>query len=484
MNNRFLFLLLTLACSLAFSPEVRAQSKIKSVPFAYRPDASEDRYNQRLQHKTLALSETDFVILSKKTDTEFAVERYDNSLEKSWVAPLPLTNGETVEAFSKNDAGILVLTHLSETTGGQTLTGHLFDAKTGRKLETKRLLEVSKGRRLSTSISEDGSKLVAFQVLVQGTKITAITASIYDGKLQKLKDRTYNLRDIASNLSASIRIDNRGHQYLCLLSDNSTKLTVRQYTNASEDAKVMSVQLGGVFSGKQVYVFQTQFLLEQNGFMYAAAITLDQKTADYHSLKLVKFDFNGSQMEFAPEFKFTKEYIDSLNKFYPADKPVKRLEDIELSQLIITPEKDLVIIAEKRYTEGGENSNYVAKELHLFTYDEFLNLAWRSVLMKNQVAQPEEGFNGISYLARYISGSLQLLTLETINGKTDLYIRRINAHNGAGEHPKPLGLDLAANQPLSYIKSFTAWLNDKTIVVVNRTADKTAGLQLSKVIMK
>ena len=99
-------------------------------------------------------------------------------------------------------------------------------------------------------------------------------------------------------------------------------------------------------------------------------------------------------------------------------------------------------------------------------------------------AQPEEGFNGISYLARYISGSLQLLTLETINGKTDLYLRRINAHNGAGVHPKPLGLDLAANQPLSYIKSFTAWLNDKTIVVVNRTADKTAGLQLSKVIMK
>lgn len=483
MKNRFLFLILMLACNLVF-PEVWAQSKIKSVPFAYRPDASEDRYNQRLQHKTLALSETDFVILSKKTDTEFAVERYDINLEKSWVAPLPLSAGETVEAFSKSEAGILVLTHLASEAGSQTLTGHLFDAKTGRKLETKRLLEVSKGRRLSTNISEDGSKLVASQALVQGTKITAITANIFDGKLQKLKDRTYNLRDIASNLSASLRIDNRGDQYLCLLSDNSTKLTVRKYTNASEDAKVMSVQLGGVFSGKQVYVFQTQYLLEQNGLLYAAAICLDKNTADYHSLKLVKFDFTASEMEFAPEFRFTPEYIDSLNKFYPADKPVKRLEDIELAQLLITPEKDLVIIAEKRYTEGGENSNYVAKELHLFTYDEFLNLTWRSFIMKNQVGLPEEGFNGISYLARYISGSLQLLTLETINGKTDLYQRRLNAHTGAGENPRPLGLNLAGNKQLAYIKSFTAWLNDKTLVVVNRPADKATSLQLSKVIMK
>ena len=228
----------------------------------------------------------------------------------------------------------------------------------------------------------------------------------------------------------------------------------------------------------------TQYLLEQNGFMYVAAICLDQNTSDYHSLKLVKFDFNASEMAFAPEFKFTQEYIDSLNKSYPTDKPIKRLEDIELTQLIFTPEKDLVLIAEKRYKEGGENASYAAKELHLFTYDEYLNLAWRSFIMKNQTAPAEEGFNGISYLARYISGSLQILTLETINGKTDLFLRRINAHNGAGENPKPLGLNVANDKTLAYIKSFTTWLNDKTMVTVNKPANKSASLQLSKIIMK
>lgn len=487
MNKRFLYFLVSLPFWLGLVSPVFAQNKLKSVPFTFRPDASEDRYNQRIPHKTLAVSETDFVILSKKNDTEFAVERYDENLGKAWMAALPLPAGETVEAFSKSEAGVYVLTLQTDAASGfQSLNGHLFDLKTGRKLEAKKLFEVqlNKGRRIGVSLSDDGSKFVVYQFLVQETKIKAVTAAVYDGRLQKLKDRTYNLRDLTSNLSATVKIDNKGDQYLCLLSDNSTKLTVRKYANNTEEIKVMSVQLGGMFSGRQVYVFQTQYLLEQNGMLYVSAICLDQKTADFYSLKLVKFDFNASEMAFAPEFKFTKEYLDSLNKFYPADKAVNRLEDIELAQMVLTPEKDLVIIAEKRYTEGGENSNYVAKELHLFTFDEYLNLAWRSFIMKNQVAPPDEGFSGTSFLANYLSGSLHLLTQETINGKTDLYLRRINAHNGAGENPKALGLDLATDKTAAYIKDFTAWLTPQNLVVVSRPSKKSTGLQLNKITLK
>ncbi|MBK0404440.1 hypothetical protein I5M27_15685 [Adhaeribacter sp. BT258] len=486
MNKHILFLLFSLPFLVISAADLQAQSKIKSVPFAYRPDASDDRYNQRLKHKTLPVSETDFVILSKKTDTEFAVERYNERLEKTWSAVLPLTSGETVEAFSKSEAGVSVLTHrTNEEVGSQTLTGHLFDLKNGSKLETKKLFEApAKSRKIAVSISEDGSKIAAFQYLMQEAKIKAIQAGIFDSRFQKLKDQNYNLRDIATNISASLKIDNRGDQFLCLLSDNATKLTVRKYTNASDEVKVMSVQLGGMFSGRQVYVFQTQYQLQQNGLLYAAALTLDRNTSDYHSLKLVKFDFAASEMAFAPEFKFTQEYIDSLNKYYPSDKPVKRLEDIELSQMVITPEKDVVLIAEKRYTEGSENSNYVAKELHLFTYDEYLNLAWRSILMKNQVSPPDEGFSGISYLANYVNGALHILTLETINGKTDLYNRRINAHNGAGENPKAIGLNVANDKNVAYIKDFTAWLNDRTLVVVSRPSKKSASLQLNRIIFK
>lgn len=452
----------------------------------YVPDATEDRYNQRIKHKTLAISETDFVILSKKTDSEYAIERYDANLNKIWTTAIPLNSGETIEAFAKSADGIYVLTHRSDKDlGSQLLSAHLIETKSGRKLETKKIFEApSKSRKIGVSISEDGSKIAAFQYLMQEERIKAIGASIYDSRLQKLKDQTYNLRDIASSFSVSFKIDNQGNQYLCLLSDENTKLAVRRYTNTATEAKVMSVQLGGMFGGRRIYVFELQYHLGQDGVLYAAATCLDQGTAEYHSLKVVKFDFTAGEMAFAPEFKFTPEYLTSLNKFYPADKPVNRLEDIALSQLLLTPDKELIIIAEKKYTEGGENSNYIAKELHLFTYDEYLNLAWRSVIMKNQVAPPDEGFSGISYLASYHNGALNILTLETLKGQTDLYSRSINTRNGAGEVIVPLGLNVASDKAVAYIKDFTTWLGPKIMIAVSRPLKKSTSLQLNRITLK
>jgi hypothetical protein len=484
--NRLLFYILTLPFLLSLAPVAKAQFRAKPVPFAYLPDQTEDKYNQRLKHKSLPVSETDFIILSKKTATEYAIERYDKSLKKTWAAALPLLPEETVEAFYKNSEYAFVLTHRFErNVGSQMLFSHLIELRSGKKLESRKIYEApSKSRKIAVAYSEDGTKIMAYQLLMQEAKIKAINSTIFDSNFKKLKEASYNLRDIATNVSANLKIDNQGNQYLCLLSDNATKLAVRKYNLQSEDAKVMSVQLGGNFGGVNTYVFQTQFDLEPNGLLYAAAICLDRETSDYYSLKLVKFDFDSSEMKFAPEFKFTPEYLAALNNALPSDKPQTRLEDIELSEIVVTPEKDVVIIAEKRYTESGENSNYVAKAMHLFTYDEYLNLAWRSFIIKNQVAPPEEGFSGISYSSKLVNGMLHILTLETLNNKTDLYLRRINPHNGAGENPKTLGLNLANDKSLSYIKDFTTWLADNSLIVVSLPSKKSASLQLSKIGMK
>jgi hypothetical protein len=486
VNFRLLVVLFGLLALAGTKFKALAQSRIKSVPFVYVPEASEDRYNQRLKHKTLAINETDFVILSKKADSEYAIERYDANINKVWTSAILLNPGEEIEAFSKTNDLVYVLTHRSDkNVGSQILSAQVVDLKSGRKLEQKKIFEApSKSRRIGVSVSEDGSKIAAFQYLMQEDRIKAISASVYDARLQKLKDRIYNLRDISTNFSVGLKLDNQGNQYLTILSDDNTKLSVRRYTNNSEEAKAMSVQLGGVFGGRKVYVFELQYFLTQEGLLYAAATCLDQGTAEYQSLKVVKFDFTAGEMAFAPEFKFTPEYLTSLNKFYPDGKPVNRLEDIALSQLILTPEKDLIIIAEKKYMEGGENSNYVAKELHLFTYDEYLNLAWRSVVMKNQVAPSDEGFSGISYLASYHDGALNILTLETLKGKTDLYSRTINPKNGAGEVIVPLGLNVANDKAVAYIKDFTAWLGPKTLIAVSRPTKKSATLQLNRISLK
>lgn len=481
-----LFPLFFLAFLLLAVAPAQAQFRTKPVPFSFVPDASDDKYNQRLKHKSIPVSETDFIILSKKSDTEYAVERYDGSLRKSWSAALPLLPEETVEAFYKNNSYAIVLTHRSDkNVGSQILFSHLIELKSGKKLESRKIFEApSKSRKITLSYSEDGGKLVVYQYLMQDDRIKALNASIFNESCQKIKDQTYNLRDIASTFSAAVKIDSQGNQYVCLLSDNATKLSVRRFNLQNNEAKVMSVQIGGNFSGKNVYAFQIQYDLESNGLLYAAAICLDQATAEYYSLKLVKFDFEAGDMAFAPEFKFTPEYLASLNKYYPADKPLTRLEDIELSEITVSPEKDVIVMAEKRYTESGENSPYVAKELHLFAYDEYLNLAWRSVIMKNQVAPPEEGFSGTSYSARFVNGALNILTLETINNKTDLYLRRINPRSGAGENPKALGLNVANDKSVAYIKDFTTWLSDNSLIVVSRPSKKSAGLQLSKISVK
>jgi hypothetical protein len=471
---------------LGLSLAVQAQYRAKPVPFTFLADLSEDRYNQRLKHKSLPVSETDFIILSKKSATEYAVERYDGSLKKTWATALPLLPEETVEAFYKNTEYAFVLTHRFEKgVGSQALFSHLVELRTGKKLESRKIFEVTaKGRKIGATYSEDGSKIVAYQFQMQETKIRSIDAAVFDGSFKKLKDQHYDLRDISTNVSANLKIDTQGNQYLCLLSDNATKLAIRRYDLKTDAAKVMSVQLGGSFSGKNIYVFQTQYALEPNGILYASALCLDQETSEYYSLKMVKFDFESAEMKFAPEFRFTPEYLASLNKAVPSDKPLTRLEDIELSEMLISPEKDVVIIAEKRYTEAGENSNYVAKELHLFTYDEFQNLAWRSFILKNQVAPPEEGFSGTSYTARFVNSSLNILTLETLNTKTDLYLRRINPRSGAGENPKALGLNVANDKSLAYIKDFTTWLNDNSLITVSRPSKKSATLQLSKIGLK
>lgn len=245
----------------------------------------------------------------------------------------------------------------------------------------------------------------------------------------------------------------------------------------------MSVLVGGVFDGQKVYIRDTRFKLMPNGLLYGAVLTAEENGNGYHSLKAVKYDFENEDMVFAEEFKFTPAYVRQVNELDKSSNSSK-LQDIYLTDLLLTPEQQLVLIAEKKYTEGGENAPYFAKELHLFAYDQFMNNDWNSVLMKQQQAPASEGFSSISY-SSYLSGNtLNLLTLEELNGKYDLYLRQINTSNGNATAPKALGLNIAKDKRPAYVKDFTAWLADKDIVAVLRTGKKADQLQLSHIQVK
>jgi hypothetical protein len=243
------------------------------------------------------------------------------------------------------------------------------------------------------------------------------------------------------------------------------------------------VPVGGTFGGKVVTIRDAKFMVLGDGSLYAAALCSDYKTGEYYSLKVVKYDFSGTgDMKFSPEFRFTPAYLAEVNKANGAD--AKRLDDVYLSEMLLTAEKQLIVIAEKHFEEGGSESPVRARELHLFGYNEYGQPTWHSIVAKNQVAPAVDAYTGIGFRAAVFGNTVQLITLENLNKNSDLYLRRVNAQTGVVSSPERLKLNVANDQQLAYVKDFTAWLGEKTIVAVSRPSKKSAALQLEKIVVK
>ena len=460
----------------------QAQVKSKSVPFTYVPNLAADQYNQRIQQKTIPDASGNFALLNKKTETEYEVGYYNSELKPLWQTTMALSPAEEVDAFTRNEQSIWVLTHQKSADGTtQSLYGHLLDVKTGKKNEPKNLFEISgKSRRIGTATSPDGTKLITYGYLYQQDQLKAITATVYDSNLNKIQDQTYSFRDLVGIQSANVRVDNAGNQYVALITNNATKLSVRRYNNIDTKVNGQDIQVGGVFEGKNIYILDAQFAIQPDSTVYAAVICADEKTGEYYSLKVVKFDFIQNDLLYAPEFRFTPQYLTEVNKLLQTGAaPIKKLEDISLSDLIISKEHDVLIIAEKKYNENPKQP-YIAKEMHLFAYDDNLKPTWHSVINKDQTAPSTVGFAGISYKRQLFGQDLQLLTLEKLKGKTVLLNRNINLKTGVSNTPQSLNIQLDTYEEAIYLKEFTAWLNPKTILTVMKPAKKASPFQLTR----
>ncbi|AII51532.1 hypothetical protein [Hymenobacter sp. APR13] len=421
--------------------------------------------------------------MAHKSATEYAVERYDADLKRLWSTSLPLTADQAVDGFTSGATQATVVIY-QKTATAQSLSAQFIELSNGQKAPLKKLTETgARDRRPGLAFSPDGTKLVAWRYLTRETQIKSINASIYDEKLTKLKDRLYDFSDQGALFSTTVHVGNDGTQYVTLVSDEMKKLAVRCYRNDTKDIKVMSVAVGGVFGGKVVNVFDTRFRLLPDNTLYAAAICNERESGLYHSLKVVKFDFSAEgDMKFAPEFKFTPEYLAEVNK--ANDSAAKRLEDVYLTDLLLTDDKQLVVAAEKKYEEGGDDSPGHTRELHLFGYNEFQSPTWHSIIGKDQVAPATEGYSSIGYRAAVFGPEVQVVTWEKLKNKSDLYLRRVNVQTGVVSDPKGLGLNVAADQNPSYVKDFTGWLDAKTLIGVSRPSKKSAALMLNKIVVK
>ena len=478
-------LVLSLFGTLLPSPEAQAQ-KVKSAPFSYLPEQGTDRYDMRVPRKTLPLADgSGFVILAHQSSGSYSVERYDADLKKQWSTTIPINPGETLEAFGRGNQQALVVLHHKDD-AGQNLTLVPVNLQGGQKAAPKVLMAVApRDRRPGVSISPDGSRVLAFRYFTREQQVKSMAATLFDQSGNKIEDKNYDFRTLGDFFSPAVHVANDGTQYVTLISEGMKKLTVRRYpAGASPEIKVLGVPVGGVFGGKTVTVRDAKFTVLGDGSLYAAAICADYATGEYYSLKVVKFDFSGNgDMKFSPEFRFTPEYLAEVAKAGGTEAK-QRLDDVYLADMLLTPEKQLVVIGEKHFEEGGSEAPVHARELHLFGYNEFGAPTWHNIVAKDQVAPAIDSYTGIGFRAAVFGGTVQLLTLENLNKKSDLYLRKVNAQTGVISAPERLKLNVADDQQLAYVKDFTAWLNEKTIIGVSRPSKKSAALQLDKIVVK
>jgi hypothetical protein len=459
--------------------------KVKSAPFSYLPEQGPDRYDMRVPQKSLPLADgSGFVILAHQSAGGYAVERYDADLKKQWSATIPVGPGETLEAFGRGPQHALVVLHHKDESS-QNLSVVPVNLQSGQKGAAKVVMTAPlRDRRPGVSISPNGTRLLAFRYLTREQQVKSIAATLFDQSLARLEEKAYNFRDQGDFFSPAVHVANDGTQYVTMVSDAMKKLTVRRYpAGKSTEIKVLGVPVGGTFGGRSVTIRDSRFTVLNDGSLYAAALCADYQTGEYYSLKVVKYDFSGSgDMKFSPEFRFTPAYLAEVSKSSGVD--VKRLDDVYLSELLLTADKQLVVVAEKHFEEGGEASPVHARELHVFGYNEFGQPTWHNIVAKSQKAPATDAYTGIGFRAAVFGNIVQLLTLESINKKSDLYLRRINAQTGVVSPPERLKLNVADDQQLAYVKDFTAWLGEKTIIGVSRPSKKSAALQLEKIIVK
>ena len=459
--------------------------KVKSAPFSYLPEQGTDRYDMRVPHKTLALADgSGFIILAHQSAGGYAVERYSTDLKKQWSTTIAVAPGETLEAFGRGPQQALVVLHHKDESS-QNLAVVAVNLQSGQRGPAKVVMSApARDRRPGVSISPDGTRLLAFRYLTREQQVKSIAATLFDQGVTKLEEKAYDFRDQGDFFSPAVQVANDGTQYVTLISDGMKKLTVRRYpAGKSPEIKVLGVPVGGTFSGRPVTIRDARFAVLGDGSLYAAALCADYQTGEYYSLKVVKYDFGGSgDMKFSPEFRFTPAYLAEVAK--ASGLEAKRLDDVYIADMLLTPEKQLVVVAEKHFEEGGSEAPVHARELHMFGYNEYGAPTWHSIVAKNQVAPAVDSYTGIGFRAAVFGGTVQLLTLESINKKSDLYLRRVNAQTGVVSAPERLKLNVADDQQLAYVKDFTAWLSEKSIIGVSRPSKKSAALQLDKIVTK
>ena len=407
--------------------------RLKTIPFRFDTNQDEASFHPTMEQKALKLTDKTFAILSKTSSSNFSIESYNDNLTRLWSTPISLGLDEVPEVFNVSDKYVYLLTYkMVKTEGAQRIYAYYFDKKTGTRIGQKTLMSApSKGRKIGITCSENGSVVMVYQHITPNRVISGTRAFVYNSEFKQIKEQVYEFDDLNVSFDPMPRVDNDGNQYLAFITDDYRKIRIRKFTPRTDVYGELTQIIGGVFDGTDIYIFDHLLKLDSSGKVYFAAITVEDSTMLYYSLKVTRFDFDKYEVHMPEEFKFSQRYLDSMPYYKPAPGQKRgSIVDTYLSDLIITPENDIIMIAEKRYTMDEFHGGHVGKEMLLFRYNEFMGYEWLINIDKDQFASHYQFYSGLGFKSAYYPENVQLVTFEKINNRTDVYLRTVSRVNG------------------------------------------------------
>lgn len=145
--------------------------------------------------------------------------------------------------------------------------------------------------------------------------------------------------------------------------------------------------------------------------------------------------------------------------------------------MVFTPDEEILLIAEKKYTRDEYHGGHEAKEMLLFRYNEFLGSEWQSAIWKEQFASHYQYYSSLGFSSAYFQNQFHIATFEQQDKRNDVFLRTINSANGMARPPRALHVINTLDQDIQYLRDFTLWLDKNTIITVTKSKQ---GMQLNR----
>jgi hypothetical protein len=510
-------------CSLFFSSKIEPAPGI-SVPhrteiefYAVDPLEDEPYDEDRNDFQKIALpssiarvSDHEFVLLRRVEDELMHVEKYSDSLALAWTAPIKVDETEHTAGFFVRNGKVIVLnSRFDDENDSVHAVVNIVDLRTGN-MEKPLILDtkpantrwISKHPKkgysaYSLEFSPDSSRILLYNKDYSGSdpdeenRVLGYNTILLDQSMNVISRGRidYRYTDAERDDPYGLWVSNGGIVYTISNARGDT-LIVNRHDLASKSEKTWryvhdKAEVGGDESALAGGVAVR--MTSDDELMLA---TIAQETDDHRMASILILKFNTASD--APVVVANNKLPDDLAQTMVDEK---YFENYQLRDFQIAPSGNYLVFVEQTYnsvvtysrsrTTGFGNNAHTTWEttsypvlnagpLAVFAYDRNGSPVWRNAFKKLQQTSPLAGLTEISYNTRFEpDGTIQLLYMDRKND--GLHWGTLSAESGK---PGPFRQVMNFGNAVLFMRPYSIWLNERTMIVVGTGGIGTGELQL------